>query len=42
MGSKVKDRSRRKNKSGEIVAQLYIFPDGTLHEDSWICPAGWK
>lgn len=30
------------NDNGEIVAMLYIFPDGTLHEDSWLCPAGWK
>ena len=30
------------NKNGEIVAKLYILPDGTLHVDSWICPAGWK
>ena len=29
------------NKTGEIVAKLYV-PDGKLHEDSWICPAGWK
>lgn len=31
-----------KNNAGETVVQLYIMPDGTLHEDSWICPRGWK
>lgn len=31
----------RNNKS-EIVAKLYLMPDGTLHPDSWICPEGWK
>ena len=31
-----------KNNNGEIVAKFYIMPDGTLHEDSWICPKGWK
>ncbi len=30
-----------KNKSGYIVACLYILPDGNLHADSWLCPAGW-
>lgn len=27
--------------AGLIVARLYIKPDGTLHEDSWLCPSGW-
>jgi len=31
-----------KNNIGEIVAKLYVMPDGTLHEDSWLCPQGWK
>jgi len=31
-----------KNKDGLIVACLYINHDGTLNEDSWICPKGWK
>ena len=31
-----------KNGNGEIVAQLYVMPDGRLHEDSWLCPEGWK
>ena len=31
-----------KNANGEIVAKLYHMPDGTLHEDSWLCSKGWK
>ena len=44
MGSKMGDLETltKENKAGEIVAKLYILPDGTLHEDSWICPPGWK
>jgi len=30
-----------RNNSGFVVAKLYIMPDGSLHEDSWICPKGW-
>ncbi len=30
-----------KNKSGYIVACLYILPNGDLHADSWLCPLGW-
>ena len=30
-----------KNKAGYIVACLYILPNGNLHADSWLCPAGW-
>lgn len=31
-----------KNEEGLIVACLYILPDGNLHDDSWLCPTGWK
>jgi hypothetical protein len=31
-----------KNNNDEVVVKLYIMPDGSLHEDSWICPKGWK
>ena len=28
------------NKVGQIVAKLYILPNGNLHPDSWLCPDG--
>jgi len=31
-----------RNNKGQIVAKLYILPDGTLADDSWICNKGWK
>lgn len=31
-----------KNNKDEIVARLYVMPDGTLHPDSWLCYEGWK
>jgi hypothetical protein len=31
-----------RNQKGEIVAKLWIKPDGTLADDSWLCPLGWK
>jgi len=31
-----------RNNSGQIVAKLYILPDGTLADDSWVRNEGWK
>lgn len=31
-----------RNNLGEIVAKLYVLPDGTLADDSWLCNKGWK
>ena len=31
-----------RNNDGRIVAKLYILPDGTLADDSWLCNEGWK
>lgn len=31
-----------RNNRGQIVAKLYILPDGTLADDSWLCNEGWK
>lgn len=31
-----------RNNLGEIVAKLYILPDGTLADDSWVRNEGWK
>lgn len=31
-----------RNNEGKIVAKLYIYPDGTLADDSWLCNKGWK
>jgi len=38
----LKETLTLKNDNDEIVAKLYILLDGTLHEDSWLCPAGRK
>lgn len=37
-----KPRLTLRNGRGEIVARVYILPDGCLHGDSWLCPSGWK
>lgn len=29
------------NDGGRVTAQLYIKPNGNLHDDSWIAPMGW-
>jgi len=31
-----------RNNKGQIVAKLYILPDGTLADDSWVRNEGWK
>lgn len=31
-----------RNNLGQIVAKLYIMPDGTLADDSWLCNLGWN
>jgi len=31
-----------RNNKGQITAKLYILPDGTLADDSWLCNKGWK
>lgn len=31
-----------RNNKGQIVAKLYILPDGRLANDSWLCNEGWK
>jgi len=30
------------NLEGKIVCCLYIYFNGKLHPDSWICLEGWK
>lgn len=30
-----------RNNKGKIVAKLYIMPDGTLADDSWVKNEGW-
>lgn len=31
-----------KDSEGDIIAFLYFNADGSLNEDSWLCPEGWK
>jgi len=31
-----------RNNRGQIVAKLYMLPDGTLATDSWVRNQGWK
>ncbi len=31
-----------RNNLGQIVAKLYMLPDGTLADDSWVRNEGWK